>query len=55
MFLHPQMQRSLYKTLRKIAETNQVIQSYRTARDSRETLSIPRVAESLLGMLPRWD
>src|SRR5690606_8046977 len=25
MFLHPQMQRSLYKTLREIAETNQVI------------------------------
>ena len=25
MFLHPQMQRSLYKTLRKISETNQVI------------------------------
>jgi putative ATP-dependent endonuclease of the OLD family len=25
MFLHPQMQRSLYKTLRKIGETNQVI------------------------------
>lgn len=25
MFLHPQMQRSLYKTIRKIGETNQVI------------------------------
>ncbi len=25
MFLHPQMQRSLYKSLRKIGETNQVI------------------------------
>jgi putative ATP-dependent endonuclease of the OLD family len=25
MFLHPQMQRSLYKTLRKIGETNQII------------------------------
>lgn len=27
MFLHPQMQRSLYKTLRRIAETNQIIYS----------------------------
>jgi putative ATP-dependent endonuclease of OLD family len=27
MFLHPQMQRTLYKTLRKIGETNQVIYS----------------------------
>ena len=27
MFMHPQMQRSLYKTLRKIGKTNQIIYS----------------------------
>jgi putative ATP-dependent endonuclease of the OLD family len=44
MFLHPQMQRSLYKTLRKIGETNQVI--YTT--HSPHFVSIPDYRDVLL-------
>lgn len=44
MFLHPQMQRSLYKTLRKIGETNQVI--YTT--HSPHFVSVPFYEEVLL-------
>lgn len=44
IFLHPQMQRSLYKTLRKIGETNQVI--YTT--HSPHFVSIPEFAEVAL-------
>ncbi len=44
MFLHPQMQRSLYKTLRKIGETNQVI--YTT--HSPHFVSVPDYGEVLL-------
>jgi len=44
MFLHPQMQRSLYKTLRKIGENNQVI--YTT--HSPHFVSIPEFDEVLL-------
>jgi putative ATP-dependent endonuclease of OLD family len=44
MFLHPQMQRSLYKTLRKIAETNQVI--YTT--HSPHFVSVPDYRDVLL-------
>lgn len=44
MFLHPQMQRSLYKTLRKIGETNQVI--YTT--HSPHFVSIPEYPEVAL-------
>jgi predicted ATP-dependent endonuclease of OLD family len=44
MFLHPQMQRSLYKTFRKIGETNQVI--YTT--HSPHFVSIPEYRDVLL-------
>jgi putative ATP-dependent endonuclease of the OLD family len=44
MFLHPQMQRSLYKTLRKIGETNQVI--YTT--HSPHFVSVPEYRDVLL-------
>lgn len=44
MFLHPQMQRSLYKTLRKISETNQVI--YTT--HSPHFVTVPSYDEVLL-------
>jgi putative ATP-dependent endonuclease of the OLD family len=44
MFLHPQMQRSLYKTLRKIGETNQVI--YTT--HSPHFVSVPEYRDILL-------
>jgi putative ATP-dependent endonuclease of OLD family len=44
MFLHPQMQRSLYKTLRNIGETNQVI--YTT--HSPHFVSIPEYTEVAL-------
>jgi putative ATP-dependent endonuclease of the OLD family len=44
MFLHPQMQRSLYKTLRRIGETNQVI--YTT--HSPHFVSIPEYRDVLL-------
>jgi putative ATP-dependent endonuclease of the OLD family len=44
MFLHPQMQRSLYKTLRKIGETNQVI--YTT--HSPHFVSVPNYRDVLL-------
>jgi putative ATP-dependent endonuclease of the OLD family len=44
MFLHPQMQRSLYKTLRKIGETNQVI--YTT--HSPHFVSVPDYSDVLL-------
>jgi predicted ATP-dependent endonuclease of OLD family len=44
MFLHPQMQRSLYKTLRKIGATNQVI--YTT--HSPHFVSVPEYADVLL-------
>lgn len=44
MFLHPQMQRSLYKTLRKIGENNQVIY----ATHSPHFVSIPEFDEVLL-------
>src|SRR6185312_5808793 len=44
MFLHPQMQRSLYKTLRKIGETNQVI--YTT--HSPHFVSVPHYSDVLL-------
>jgi putative ATP-dependent endonuclease of OLD family len=44
MFLHPQMQRSLYKTLRKIGETNQVI--YTT--HSPHFVSVPDYRDVLL-------
>jgi predicted ATP-dependent endonuclease of OLD family len=44
MFLHPQMQRSLYKTLRKIGETNQVI--YTT--HSPHFVSVPEYKDVLL-------
>ncbi len=44
MFLHPQMQRSLYKTLRKIGETNQVI--YTT--HSPHFVSVPDYGDVLL-------
>jgi putative ATP-dependent endonuclease of OLD family len=44
MFLHPQMQRSLYKTLRKIGQTNQVI--YTT--HSPHFVSIPDYCDVLL-------
>jgi putative ATP-dependent endonuclease of OLD family len=43
MFLHPQMQRSLYKTLRRIGETNQVI--YTT--HSPHFVSVPEYNEVL--------
>ena len=44
MFLHPQMQRSLYKTLRKIGKTNQVI--YTT--HSPHFVAVPEYHEVLL-------
>lgn len=44
MFLHPQMQRSLYKTLRKIGRTNQVI--YTT--HSPHFVAVPEYADVLL-------
>lgn len=44
MFLHPQMQRSLYRTLRSLSETNQVI--YTT--HSPHFVSIPEYEEVLL-------
>lgn len=44
MFLHPQMQRSLYKTLRRIGETNQII--YTT--HSPHFVSIPEYTEVLI-------
>jgi predicted ATP-dependent endonuclease of OLD family len=44
MFLHPQMQRSLYKTLRKIGETNQVIYS----THSPHFVSVPDYGDVLL-------
>jgi predicted ATP-dependent endonuclease of OLD family len=44
MFLHPQMQRSLYKTLRKIGETNQVL--YTT--HSPHFVSVPDYRDVLL-------
>jgi len=44
MFLHPQMQRSLYKTLQKIGETNQVI--YTT--HSPHFVSVPEYRDVLL-------
>jgi putative ATP-dependent endonuclease of OLD family len=44
MFLHPQMQRSLYKTLRKIGKTNQVI--YTT--HSPHFVSVPEYKDVLL-------
>src|SRR5262249_42705847 len=44
MFLHPQMQRSLYKSLRKIGETNQVI--YTT--HSPHFVSVPDYRDVLL-------
>jgi len=44
MFLHPQMQRSLYKSLRKIGETNQVI--YTT--HSPHFVSVPEYCDVLL-------
>jgi predicted ATP-dependent endonuclease of OLD family len=44
MFLHPQMQRSLYKTLRKIGKTNQVI--YTT--HSPHFVSVPDYADVIL-------
>ena len=44
MFLHPQMQRSLYKTLHKIGETNQVI--YTT--HSPHFVSVPDYRDVLL-------
>jgi putative ATP-dependent endonuclease of OLD family len=44
MFLHPQMQRSLYKTLRKIGKTNQVI--YTT--HSPHFVSVPDYRDVLL-------
>lgn len=44
MFLHPQMQRSLYKTIRRISESNQVI--YTT--HSPHFVSIPEYEELLL-------
>ena len=44
MFLHPQMQRSLYKTLRKIGKTNQVI--YTT--HSPHFVSVPEYKDILL-------
>ena len=44
MFLHPQMQRSLYKNLRKIGETNQVI--YTT--HSPHFVSVPDYRDVLL-------
>lgn len=44
MFLHPQMQRSLYKTIRKIGETNQVI--YTT--HSPHFVTIPEYDEIIL-------
>ena len=47
MFLHPQMQRFLYKTLRKIGETNQVIYTthsphFVTIPDHREVILVRR-------------
>ena len=44
MFLHPQMQRSLYKTLRRIGETNQII--YTT--HSPHFVSVPEYTEVLV-------
>src|ERR1700740_1577430 len=44
MFLHPQMQRSLYKTLRAIGQTNQVI--YTT--HSPHFVSIPEYTDVVL-------
>lgn len=44
MFLHPQMQRSLYKTLRKIGETNQVIYTTHSAH----FITIPNFDEILI-------
>lgn len=44
MFLHPQMQRSLYRTLRRLSESNQVI--YTT--HSPHLISIPEYEEVLL-------
>ncbi|MES9874626.1 MAG: AAA family ATPase [Candidatus Sedimenticola sp. 6PFRAG7] len=44
MFLHPQMQRSLYKTLRRIGETNQII--YTT--HSPHFVSVPEYKEVLM-------
>lgn len=50
MFLHPQMQRSLYKTLRKIGETNQVIYTthsphFVTVPDYHEVLLVRKDSE----------
>lgn len=50
MFLHPQMQRSLYRTLRKIGETNQVIYTthsphFVTVPDYHEVLLIRKDSE----------
>jgi predicted ATP-dependent endonuclease of OLD family len=44
MFLHPQMQRSLYKTLREIAKTNQIIY----ATHSPHFVSIPEYDEVVI-------
>jgi len=44
MFLHPQMQRSLYRTLRRLAETNQVVY----ATHSPHFVSVPNYEEVLL-------
>jgi putative ATP-dependent endonuclease of the OLD family len=51
MFLHPQMQRSLYKTLRKIGETNQIIYTthsphFVTVPDYREVLLVRKGLDS---------
>jgi putative ATP-dependent endonuclease of OLD family len=51
MFLHPQMQRSLYKTLRKIGETNQIIYTthsphFVTVPDYHEVLLIRKTLDS---------
>jgi putative ATP-dependent endonuclease of OLD family len=50
MFLHPQMQRSLYKTLRKIGKTNQVIYTthsphFVSVPDYRDVLLVRRSGE----------
>jgi len=44
MFLHPQMQRSLYRTLRKIGETNQIIY----ATHSPHFVTVPHYEEAVL-------
>ena len=44
MFLHPQMQRSLYRTLRKIGDTNQIIY----ATHSPHFVTVPHYEEVVL-------